>query len=142
MNRIAMTGLILSGGIIALAPFVPWKQLAAHGVVRKYHIIQVAPTTFTETKSFGSPVVHKILQAKIQTSTDSNTEDLEIYAKNFFNGDLKHKADEQQIEMVWITFYFADTPDQMSGMVRTFRDIYIRDNGNWQRFQKPTGQRT
>lgn len=137
-----MVGLIISSAMIALASFVPWKRLAAYGAIHKYHVIQVASTTFTEAKSSSFPVVHRVLQAKIQTAINSDTADLEIYARNFFNGNLKYKADEQHIEMIWITFYFADTSDQLSGMVRTFRDIYVREGGNWHRFQPPVGQRT
>lgn len=141
MRRKAIIVLTISATMIALASFVPWKQFISYGAIHRYHIIQIAPTTFTETKSSGFPVVHQILQAKIQTAIKLDTADLEIYARNLFDSNLKRMADSQHIEMVWITFYLADNPEQLSGMVNTFRDIYVREDGNWHRFQPPVGQR-
>ncbi|GLS44171.1 hypothetical protein [Methylobacterium brachythecii] len=105
-------------------------------LTRQPHLVSVSSTSFLEKKDTGEQIMYPFLHAQVIAPARADVADLVKYAQNIFAARLRSDAEVQAKQMIWITFTFAESPQQVSGEKKTYREIYVREGTSWHRLSR------
>lgn len=137
MIRIAGKATLIVAAMIAVGVSAAWTRSTGS---REPHLMKVAPMVFVETKATGERIEHQGLQAHIQIPLSASEADLPPFAQDLFDRSLRAEAQASGKSSVWLTFYFADTPTDLQGKVKTFRIIFVREGAGWRKVTRDVAQ--
>jgi hypothetical protein len=107
---------------------------------KSFRLIEIRPLVFYESKLTGEQVAFQAYHAHVAAYPGAANADMNAYADQIFSRDVRDMANRDEKTYVWVTFYLERVIVDGQERTKTFRIIFVREGGSWQRLQ-PTGQK-
>jgi hypothetical protein len=98
-----------------------------------FRVDRVSFLTFVEAKEAGETINHSGLQAHVTVGPGTTTDDMDKFADQLQDTEMRAFAEKEHRSLVFITFYTEKTTIDGKESWKLYRVIFVKDADGWKR---------